>query len=152
VDIGSGLGGPSRYLAQKFGCNVYGVDLSQSFVDAATLLAEKVGLKDRLDYFRGDALSLPFNASAFDIAWTQHVAMNIRDRKKLYSEAFRVLRKGGRFAIFDVVATTGEPLYYPVPWAPDESSSFLMTSWTATIMLAGVAAKVLAGGEESEAA
>ena len=35
IDIGSGLGGPSRYLAETYGCTVRGIDLSQSFVDAA---------------------------------------------------------------------------------------------------------------------
>ncbi|WP_233833764.1 class I SAM-dependent methyltransferase [Paraburkholderia sp. ZP32-5] len=127
LDIGSGLGGPSRYLAATYGCNVHGIDLSQSFVDAATFLAAKTGLGDRVSYQCANALSLPFEAEAFDVAWTQHVAMNIADRATLYSEAFRVLRPGGRFAIFDVVAASDEPLHYPVPWAPGPETSFVVT-------------------------
>jgi SAM-dependent methyltransferase len=128
VDIGSGLGGPSRYLAETYGCAVHGIDLSQSFVDAANFLAERSGLKNKLAYQRGNALSLPFSARAFDVAWTQHVAMNIADRAALYGETFRVLRRGGHFAIFDVVAASEDPLHYPVPWARGPKTSFLMTA------------------------
>jgi SAM-dependent methyltransferase len=128
VDIGSGLGGPSRYLAETYGCMVHGIDLSQSFVDAANFLAERSGLEDKVVYQRGNALSLPFSADAFDVAWTQHVAMNIADRAALYGETFRVLRRGGHFAIFDVVAASEGPLHYPVPWARGPETSFLVTA------------------------
>jgi ubiquinone/menaquinone biosynthesis C-methylase UbiE len=126
VDIGAGLGGPSRYLAETYGCRVEGIDLSQSFVEAANFLAERSSLEERVSYQRGNALSLPFADETFDLAWTQHVAMNIADRPKFYSEAFRVLRRGGQLAIFDVVAASGEPLHFPVPWAPLPAASFLL--------------------------
>lgn len=128
LDIGSGLGGPSRYLAATYGCTVQGIDLNASFVDVATFLAEKTGLTDRVTYQCANALSLPFDAEVFDIAWTQHVAMNIADRAALYGETFRVLRPGGQFAIFDVVAASDEPLHFPVPWASEPGMSFLVTA------------------------
>lgn len=135
LDIGSGLGGPSRYLAATYGCKVHGIDLSQSFVDAATFLAERSGLSDRVTYRHGDALSLPFGDATFDVAWTQHVAMNIGDRATLYGETFRVLRPGGRFAIFDVVAASDAPLLYPVPWACGPETSFLVTADQMRVLL-----------------
>ncbi|MGK8890119.1 SAM-dependent methyltransferase [Burkholderia gladioli] len=45
IDIGSGLGGPSRYLASNFGCRVEGIDLTPSFVEAARFLAQRTGLR-----------------------------------------------------------------------------------------------------------
>jgi ubiquinone/menaquinone biosynthesis C-methylase UbiE len=128
VDIGSGLGGPARYLAETYGCTVHGIDLSQSFVEAASFLAERAGLAAKVTYECGNALSLPISGGTFDIAWTQHAAMNIADRATLYSEAFRVLRPGGHFAIFDVVAGSEGPLHYPVPWASGPEASFLVTA------------------------
>jgi SAM-dependent methyltransferase len=127
LDIGSGLGGPSRYLASTFGCQVHGIDLSPAFVAAARHLAQRSGVADRVFYECANALDLPYEAESFDVAWTQHVAMNIADRGRLYGEIARVLRKGGRLAIYDVVTGNGEPLHFPVPWSRDPSTSFLMT-------------------------
>jgi ubiquinone/menaquinone biosynthesis C-methylase UbiE len=127
IDIGSGLGGPSRYLAAKYGCRVKGIDLSPAFVDAATYLAERCGLEDQVSYDCADALALPCSDASFDIAWTQHVAMNIADRAGLYGEVHRVLKPGGRFAIYDVVLGAGGPIHYPVPWSRSPDTSFVVT-------------------------
>jgi SAM-dependent methyltransferase len=125
LDIGSGVGGPSRYLAATYGCAVTGIDLSPAYVEVATLLAHRTGLSDKVQYRVADALALPFGEGTFDIGWSQHVAMNIANRNKLYAEAHRVLRQGGTLAMYDVLAGNG-PLHFPVPWAPGPESSFLL--------------------------
>ena len=125
LDLGCGIGGPARYLAAAFGCTVTGVDLSPGFIDAATYLTERCALSDRVTFQVGDALRLPFAESGFDAVFLQHVAMNIEDRAALYTEVRRVLRPGGRFASYDVVLRDGN-VVYPVPWARDASTSFLM--------------------------
>jgi SAM-dependent methyltransferase len=128
IDIGSGLGGPSRYLAAKYGCHVQGIDLSPAFVEAATYLAKRAGLEDSVAYECADALALPYDDQRFDFAWTQHVAMNIADRPRLYAEIHRVLKPGGKFAAYDVVAGTGGEPHFPVPWSRTPETSFLVTS------------------------
>jgi len=125
LDIGCGIGGPARYLAATFGCKVTGVDLSPSFIDAATYLTARCRLSDRVKFQIGDALRLPFQNGAFDTVFLQHVAMNIEARTALYAEVRRILTLGGRFATYDLVLRDGD-LVYPVPWARDASTSFLL--------------------------
>jgi sarcosine/dimethylglycine N-methyltransferase len=127
LDIGSGVGGPARFLAATCGCRVTGVDLSDAFVEAARYLTERTGQEDQVSFQSGSALALPFAGGRFDVVLLQHVAMNIEDRARLYSEVRRVLRPGGRFATYDVVLNAGEP-EYPLPWARTPATSFLRTA------------------------
>ncbi len=128
LDVGCGIGGPARYLARRFGCRVTGIDLTAEFVRTATLLTERVGLAGRVSFRAADALDLPFDKASFDLVWTQHAAMNIADRPRLYGEMARVLRAGGRLVAYDIVADSGEPLHFPVPWADTSEISHLVTA------------------------
>jgi SAM-dependent methyltransferase len=128
LDVGSGLGGPSRYLAHTYECSVVGVDLTPEFCAVARLLAERTGLSGRVSYRQGNALDLPFEDESFDIVWSQNAAMNIAERDRLYREMRRVLRHGGRLAINDVTLGPGGAPHYPVPWAREASTSFLLTA------------------------
>jgi ubiquinone/menaquinone biosynthesis C-methylase UbiE len=125
LDVGCGIGGPSRYLASKFGCQVNGLDLTAEFVALAGMLAQRTRLADKVTYRQGNALDLPFPDASFDVVWSQNAAMNIADRDRLYGEMHRVLRSGGRLALQDVAAGPGGEPYYPTPWASDKSTSFL---------------------------
>lgn len=127
VDIGAGIGGPARFLAARCDCKVTGIDLSPPFVEAARYLTKRTGLDAAVSFESGSALDLPFAESRFDVAMLQHVAMNIHDRSRLYGEIRRVLKQGGRFATFDVVARQGEPLF-PAPWARSPAASFLLSA------------------------
>ena len=145
LDAGSGLGGPSRYLAESFGCQVTGVDLAPAYVAIAQLLAEKAGVADKVRYVAGSITDMPFPSETFDLVWTQHVVMNIRDRDSLYREIRRVLRKGGRFAFFDpYVPVGGELPHYPTPWANSAATSTLLTEdeTRASLAQAGLTAQV----------
>jgi SAM-dependent methyltransferase len=73
----------------------------------------------------GNALAIPFPDGSFDVVWTEHASMNIPDKARLYSELARVVRHGGRLALFDILAGPNQPIHFPVPWASDESYSFL---------------------------
>ena len=124
LDVGSGVGGPARFLAATYGCRVTGVDLSEPFVDAARYLTERTGQSEQVSFQTASALDLPFDDGSFNAVLLQHVAMNISDRPRLYREIRRVLKSGGRFATFDVVLNNGEP-HYPLPWSHTPAASFL---------------------------
>ena len=128
LDAGSGIGGPARYLASRFGCKVIGVDLTPDFTQIARMISERTGLTDRTEFDTGDITALDLPDASVDHAWTQHVAMNIADRAGLYREIRRVLKPGGRFAAFDVVDAGGGELVLPVPWATKPEHSHLLTS------------------------
>lgn len=127
LDLGSGLGGPARTLAELTGCRITGVDLTPEFCEVATALSEWTGLSDRTDFRVGDATATDLPDAAMDAALTVHVAMNIADKPALYAEAFRVVRPGGRFVVYDVLQGEGGEVQYPVPWADNSSTSFLAT-------------------------
>jgi SAM-dependent methyltransferase len=127
LDIGSGLGGPSRYLATNYGCRVIGIDITEEYRRVASALGARMRLEDRVEYRRGDARELLFPDGTFDGAWTQHVSMNIAEKKELYEGIRRVLKIGGRFALHDVVQRTPGPILFPVPWARTQEISHLQT-------------------------
>lgn len=125
LDVGSGLGGPSRFLAWRYGCRVSGVDLTAEFVRIAEMLTRRTGLAGKCDYRQGDALDLPFAEESFDVVWSQNAAMNIADRDRLYRGMRRVLKPGGRLALQEVAAGPGGPPHLPVQWAREPGISFL---------------------------
>jgi SAM-dependent methyltransferase len=130
LDVGSGIGGPSRFLAWRYGCRVTGIDLTAEFCRVAELLTRLTGLTDEVSYRQGNALDLPFEEMSFDVVWSQNAAMNIADRDRLYSEMHRVLKPGGKLALQEVAAGPGGAPQYPVPWAREPSISFLFTPET----------------------
>jgi SAM-dependent methyltransferase len=71
-------------------------------------------------------LRLPFEDASFDTVFLQHVVMNIDERPALYAEVHRVLTAGGQLATYDLVLREDDVLY-PVPWARDASTSFLLS-------------------------
>ncbi len=123
LDVGCGVGGPSRWLAAQ-GCRVTGLDLSAPYVALARVLAARTG--QAVAYVEGDAQDLPFADAAFDVVWTQHTAMNIADRARLYGGFARVLAPGGRLALHDVCAGAGA-VHFPVPWASHPDHSHLLS-------------------------
>jgi SAM-dependent methyltransferase len=141
VDIGSGIGGTARLIAERSGVRVTGIDLTREFVETATALSALVGMGDRVSFHQGSALEMPFDNGASDFATLIHVGMNIEDKHRLMAETARVLRPGAHFAVYEVMRTGEGDLAYPVPWARTPETSFVVTpnAYRAAAMAAGFA-------------
>jgi SAM-dependent methyltransferase len=150
LDLGSGLGGPARALVELAGCTVTGVDLTAEFVEAATAMSEWTGLSNRTRFLVGDATATGLPDGSVDAVITVHVAMNIADKPALYAEAFRLLRPGGRFVVYDVLQGDGGDVRYPVPWANDPTTSFLATPDRMRAMLPAAGFELVAEVDSSD--
>jgi SAM-dependent methyltransferase len=127
LDIGSGVGGPARYFADRFGCRVTGIDLTAEFCAVARELTRLTGLDDRVQIHEGTALAMPFAAESFDGAYSINVAMNIADKDGLYREIRRVLKPDAWLVLSEAARGPGPAPDYPTPWADTAASSFLAT-------------------------
>lgn len=125
LDVGCGIGGASRFVAKTFNCEVRGVDLATNYIDIARVLTRWTGLEERVEFEAASALDMPFGEASFDHAIQLHVAMNIEDKDALFREVLRVLRPGGGFGVFDIMRVGSGDFDFPVPWAADESMSFV---------------------------
>jgi ubiquinone/menaquinone biosynthesis C-methylase UbiE len=143
LDIGSGLGGPARYVAHHYKCRVTGVDLSEEYVAVAGSLSQRVGLGGKVGYRQASALDLPFDGNSFDGAYMQHVGMNIADKARLFNEVHRVLKPGGTFALYDVMRGKDGIFNYPVPWASGEETNFIETPATYRALLSAEGFEVI---------
>ncbi len=143
LDVGSGLGGAARTVAEAFGATVTGIDLTPAFCAAANELSRWTGLDDRTTFRVGDACALPFDDDRFDAVMTIHALMNVPDKPAACREARRVLRPGGRFAVYDVLQGEGGDVLFPVPWAREPSISHLATPAAMRDMLASAGFELL---------
>jgi ubiquinone/menaquinone biosynthesis C-methylase UbiE len=116
-----------------------GIDLTREYVDVACALADLAGLKDSVAFHRSSALDMPFDDGSFDVVWTEHVQMNISDKRAFYAEIVRVLVPGGRLVFYDVFQGNGGPLHFLVPWVEEHSISFLATPETVRKILEALA-------------
>jgi ubiquinone/menaquinone biosynthesis C-methylase UbiE len=139
LDVGCGIGGASRFVAERYGCRVSGIDLTPEYVETARTLCEWVGLGERVTVQQASALEMPFDTGTFDAAYMLHVGMNIADKTGLFAEVARVLRPGGIFGVYDVMRTGGDELVYPVPWAetPETSAVASPNDYKAALRAAG---------------
>ena len=107
LDVCSGLGGPARYLADRIGCRVVGLDLNESRHRSAQRLTRLVGLERLVSFRRGNALDMPFENAGFDAAIGQEAWCHIPDKQRLIAECARVVKPGGVIAFTDILRRDG---------------------------------------------
>ena len=126
LDIGCGLGGPARYFAKRFHCKVTGIDITPAFVEAGSQLTVLLGMEKQVTIEQGDGQHLPYADGVFDGTYTQHVTMNVADRRLFFGEAYRVLKPGAFFALTEHGLGSAGSLHHPVPWSVDGSGAYLV--------------------------
>lgn len=127
LDIGCGLGGTARYITSAHGAQVTGVDLTEEYIKTGSALNEALGLAGQITLQTASATDMPFPPESFTHAAMLHVGMNIEDKPAVFHHAYRALRPGGCFAIYDVMQLNSGSVQYPVAWAENEDTSFLAT-------------------------
>ncbi len=150
LDVGSGLGGPARTLAEIYGCHITGVDLTSAFCETAKVLSAWVGLAEKTEFQQGDATDLPFPDNQFDAAMTIHASMNIAAKDAMYEQVRRVVKPKGIFAVYDVLQGEGGEVLYPVPWARDPSISHLATPDEMERLLSAAGFKLLESHDSTD--
>ncbi len=101
ADFCAGLAGPARYLAHKYGALVTCIELNPHRAPGAADLTRRVGLARRVRIVRGDAMRVPLAAQTMDAVISQEALLHVPDKRAALSEAYRVLKHGGRLAFTD---------------------------------------------------
>ncbi|MEP3439799.1 MAG: class I SAM-dependent methyltransferase [Hoeflea sp.] len=130
LDIGCGSGGITLFLANDYSlANITGFDVEQPVVDLATRRAAEQGLSGKASFVRGDPGPLPFADQSFDIVFSKDALIHVADKEALFSDIFRVLKPGGRFAASDwLTSHDGEPSEAMRSYLAAEGLSFGMAS------------------------
>lgn len=131
LDIGAGLGGTARFLADTLQCRVTAVDVTPKLHDAAHALTKKLGLADRVEHLCCDIMELG-GFEPYDVVLLQHVDMQIEDKVGLYGCAGSCCSKDGAVIWHDWLTDgdTDKAPAYPVMWSKDGSLSFLSSPKT----------------------
>jgi sarcosine/dimethylglycine N-methyltransferase len=102
LEIGSGVGGPARYLAHTIGCRVTALELQPKLNAIAVDLTQRTGLSERVTHVLGDALAYPFADAEFDAVVSWLAILHIPDRPRLLQRLVRGLRSGGGCYVEDL--------------------------------------------------
>lgn len=126
LEIGAGLGGASRMLADQLQAHVTAVDITPSFTFACQQINQQLGYNS-IQSLCADACDLDqIETNTQDAVWSQHTIMNIPDKASVLNTLHRILRPGGKLLLHEIIAGENpEPLSLPVPWASEAGQSHL---------------------------
>jgi ubiquinone/menaquinone biosynthesis C-methylase UbiE len=109
LDVAAGQGASALFLAQRFGCEVVGVEYGDEAVCAANTAAEAAGLAQWVSFQQGDAERLPVEDGRFDAVMCECAFCTFPDKRAAASEFARVLRPGGKVGLSDLTRFDAVP-------------------------------------------
>jgi SAM-dependent methyltransferase len=130
LDIGAGLGGTLRLLAEEFGCRGHGVELTSRRFEDAIRLTRLVGLDGRVTFSHGDFMTLDVPGGPFHLTVAQGALMHFDDPAAVLRRIAALLLPGGRLAIEDGVIVTP-----PTTGTDSAALSELLHHWNGTFQL-----------------
>ena len=102
LEIGSGIGGPARYIAGVAGAHVTALELQRDLNDLASWLTARCGLSAKLDHVCGDFLTHSWDGRTFDSIVSWLALYHIPQRDKLMDLCHGLLNEGGAFYTEDL--------------------------------------------------
>lgn len=104
LDVGAGLGGPARHIADNVGCSVTAVELQTDLNTLGEQLTDRCGLSENITHQVGDILTTPLPENGFDALVSWLTILHIPERKALFERCHGALKTGGGLFIEDFVA------------------------------------------------
>jgi cyclopropane fatty-acyl-phospholipid synthase-like methyltransferase len=108
LDVGCGIGGPALFIHEHHHCTIDGISTSRKGVETANRLSKEKGY-DRVRFKVADGLHNGFQNNTFDLVWIMEASHPIQDKKALFRECFRVLKRGGSLAMCDLAQAKAHP-------------------------------------------
>jgi cyclopropane fatty-acyl-phospholipid synthase-like methyltransferase len=130
LDAGCGIGGSSIYLAEKSGCRVTGISLSEKQIVKARELAASKQLHDKVSFEVMNYMDTSFPAESFDVVWGCESICYADNKESFIKEAFRLLKPGGRLVVADGFVTAFNNNDHPVirQWLDGWQVNYLETA------------------------
>jgi ubiquinone/menaquinone biosynthesis C-methylase UbiE len=103
LDIACGKGTSALFIANKYGCQCVGVDMSDKMISSCRNKANKEKLNDRVSFLLGDVERLPFRDSSFDTVMSECSLSLIPDKEAAAQDILRILKPKGTFLVTDII-------------------------------------------------
>ncbi|KAI8545860.1 hypothetical protein RHMOL_Rhmol07G0070300 [Rhododendron molle] len=101
LDVGCGIGGPLREIAQFSMTSITGLNIHEYQITRGKALNRKVGLDKTCDFVKADFMKMPFPDNSFDAVYAIEATCHAPDVVACYKEIYRVLKPGQCFAVYE---------------------------------------------------
>lgn len=101
LDVGCGIGGAARHLHQRFGCRVTGITVTERERSRAEQITLKSGMAKSVEFHLAQATDNGLPDESFDLVWQLESSHLMPDKRSLFRENLRVLKRGGRLILCD---------------------------------------------------